>query len=155
MAIHTDDDTAVAIAIETLLNANKAALLLEDVLYGDHTMIPRNSAAVITASGHRRTLAGVSAPGGRTQNSMVVEISLHWSKVGDEATERKAADARGTALERKLHEDVTLGGIIIHGFVTQVDRGNTIMANNSMFRTVHMIYEAQTKTYLSPPAAPS
>lgn len=152
---HTDDDAVVAQAIEDLVNANKADLLLDDVLYGDHNMIPHASAAIVMPGGMRRDLAGVAAPGGRTQNTMVVEVVLHWSKVGDEATERKAADARGKALERKLHEDTTLGGIIIHGFVVQVDRGNTIMGNNNMFRTVRMVYQAQTKTYLSPPAAPS
>jgi hypothetical protein len=155
MAVHTDDDAVVAQAIEALVIANKAELLLDDVLYGDHNMIPHASAAIIMPGGMRRTLAGVSQPGGRTQNDMVVEVVLHWSRVGDEATERKAADARGKALERKLHEDTTLGGIIIHGFVNQTDKGNTIMGNNNMFRTVRMVFVAQTKTYLSPPAAPS
>jgi len=155
MAVHTDDDATVAQAIEVLVNANKAALLLDDVLYGDHNMIPHASAAIIMPGGMRRELAGVAAPGGRTANNMMVEVVLHWSKVGDEATERKAADQRGKLLERKLHEDTTLGGIIIHGFVNQVDRGNTIMGNNNMFRTVRMVYIAMTKTYLSPPAAPT
>jgi hypothetical protein len=151
---HTDDDTVVAEAIFDLLEANKATLLLDDVLYGNHNNIPRASGAVVTALGNTRTLAGVSAPGGRTENTLNVEIDLHWSKVGDEATERRAADARGTALSKKLHEDTTLGGIVIHGFVVTIHRGETIMADNSMFRSVRLMYSATTKTYLSPPAAP-
>lgn len=154
MPTHTDDDTVVAEAIYQLILANKVALQLDDVLYGNHNNIPHASAAVITAAGHRRTLAGVSAPGGRTENALMVEIGLHWSKVGDEATERRAADARGTAVEKKLHEDTTMGGIVIHGFVQQTDRGETQMASGSMFRSVRMTYMATTKTYLSPPAAP-
>lgn len=154
---HTDDDTVVAKAIEALLNANKVELQIEDVLYGNHTMIPRNSAAVVQAAGHRRALDGVSAPGGRTRNELMVTIQLHWSKVGDEATERYACDLRGKALEDKIHEDTTLGGIIIHGYVIDTDRGDTqlgTVANNSMFRTVQMTFVGTTKTYLSPPAAP-
>lgn len=151
---HTDDDTTVALAIRDLLEANKATLLLEDVLYGNHTMIPRNSAAVVMSMGKRRQLAGVASPGGRTQNDMMISIQLHWSRVGDEETERRAADNRGTVVERLIHEDTTLGGIIIHGYMTEVDRGETLI-NNSMFRSVIMTFVGQTRTYLSPPAAPS
>lgn len=151
---HTDDDTLVAKAIQTLLEGNKLTLLLEDVLYGNHTLIPRNSAAVVMPMGKRRQLAGVSAPGGRTQNDLVVNIQLHWSRVGDEETERKACDDRGTAVERLIHTDPTFGGLIIHGFIGEVDRGDT-MINNSMFRSVFMVFTGVTKTYLSPPAAPS
>src|SRR5258706_14806967 len=100
MAIHTDDDTVVAKAIETLLNANKTALLLEDVLYGDHTMVPRNSAAIVQPGGKQRALAGVAATGGRTENNLVVEVALHWGKVGDAETDCKDEDDRGSALER-------------------------------------------------------
>lgn len=151
---HVDQDEVVAEAIFTLIEDNQDELQLEDVLYGNHTMIPRNSAAIVQALGKDRTLAGVAAPGGRTMNNLRVMIELHWSKVGDEATERRACDARGTALERKIHVDTTLGGIIIHGFVSQVDRGESQMFNGSMFRTVRMLYVGTTKTYLSPPAAP-
>lgn len=146
---HTSDDTIVAKAIETLLTTNMVALQLNDVLYGNHIVIPRASAAVIMPLGKRRQLAGVSAPGGRTLNQLIVGVDLHWSKIGDEETERKNADDRGTAVETMLHADTTLGGIVIHGFVTQVDRGESQFANNSMFRSVRMVYEAQTKTYLS------
>jgi len=150
---HTDTDETVAEAIFNLVFDDKEDLELEDVLYGNHIIIPRNSAAVIQAMGKNRALAGVAAPGGRTLNTLMVMIDLHWSKVGDESTQRRLCDARGTALERKIHEDTTLGGIVIHGFVNQVDRGETLF-NGSMFRTVRMSYAATTKTYLSPPAAP-
>jgi|SRR3990172_7715478 len=147
---HTDDDTVVAEAIYNLIVSNQADLQLDDVLYGNHNVIPRSSAAVVTAAGHRRELAGVSAPGGRTENGLMVIIELHWSKVGDEATERRACDARGKLLENLIHTDTTIGGLIIHGFVTDVDRGETQIANNSMFRSVRMSFLGKTKTYLSP-----
>lgn len=151
---HTDDDTVVAQAIFNIIVANQTTLLLDDVLYGNHVIIPHASAAVVTPLGKRRALAGVAAPGGRTENTLSVEITLHWSQVGDEATERANADARGTALEKKIHADTTLGGIIIHGYITQVERGESVFTNSGMFRTVKMMFEGTTKTYLSPPAAP-
>lgn len=151
---HTDDDTEVALAIRDLILTNKEILLLDDVLYGNHTMIPRASAAIVIAMGKRRSLAGVSAPGGRTQNDLLVAVQLHWSRVGDEETERKAADERGTALERLIHTDTQVNDLVIHGFVTEVDRGESVVGN-SMFRSVMMMFIGQTRTYLSPPAAPS
>jgi hypothetical protein len=151
---HTDDDTVVAKYIQALFVANQTDLLLDDVLYGRHTNLPHASAAVIVPGGHRRTLAGVSAPGGRTENLLSVEIGMHWSKVGDEETERQAVDDRAMSMEKKLHEDTTMGGLVIHGFVASTERGETMMANNSMFRSVQMIWQGTTKTYLSPPAAP-
>lgn len=154
---HTDDDVVVAEAILALIEANKSTLLLDDVLYGNHTYIPRASAAVVQALGKRRQLAGVSAPGGRTENQLIVGIQLHWSKVGNEATERRAADSRGTEVERLIHTDTTLGGIIIHGYITETDRGESqlgTVGDNSMFRSVMMTFVGVTKTYLSPPAAP-
>src|SRR5215831_17440968 len=114
---HTDDDVAVAQAIINLIIDNKEDLQIDDVLFGNHTMIPHASAAIVQALGRNRTLAGVAAPGGRTENTLMVGVDLHWSKVGDEATERLNCDTRGNALERLLHTDTTLGGIVIHGFV--------------------------------------
>lgn len=151
---HTDDDTVVAEFIFDLIEDNKVALEIDTVLYGNHTMLPTAACAVVTAGGKRRQLAGVSAPGGRTENDLIVIIQLHWSKVGDEATERRKCDQLAKGLEEKIHEDTTLGGIIIHGYVTEVDRGDTQIANSSMFRSVIMTFIGKTKTYLSPPAAP-
>jgi hypothetical protein len=151
---HTDRDDLVAQAIFDLIELNKATLFLDDVFYGNQNMIPRASAAVVTAMGKRRALAGVAAPGGRTDNDLMIIIDLHWSKVGDEATERKNCDDRAYALEQLIHADTTIGGIIIHGFIDSVDRGETQIANGSMFRSVRMSFTGRTKTYLSPPAAP-
>lgn len=146
---HTDDDTVVAEYIFNLINANKADLLIDTVLYGNHVNLPSAGVAVVTAMGKRRILAGVSAPGGRTENQLMVLIELNWSKVGDESTERRAADTRANLLEDLIHSDTTLDGIIIHGFISEVDRGE-VTSNNSMFRSVRMSFVGKTKTYLTP-----
>lgn len=147
---HTDSDIVVAQYIFDLIEANKGDLGIQAVYYGNQIMIPNASAAVVTAMGKRRDLAGVSAPGGRTMNTLNVNIAMHWSKVGSEDIERKAADDHATDLETLIHSDVTCGGIIIHGFITSVERGESALANDSMFRSVVMEFVGQTKTYLSP-----
>ncbi len=150
---HTDDDTVMAQKIFDIIDADKVNQGIADVLWGNQIMIPRSPAVVVSANGKRRTLAGVTGPGGRTANVLLATIEVHRSKVGDEEPERKLTDNMATAVERLLHADVTLQGIIIHGFVEQVDRGEATLANNSMFRTARLSFVGQTKTYLTDPTA--
>jgi hypothetical protein len=145
---HTDDDTVLGLAIRDILVANKNALELDGVLYGFHTMIPFANAAVVMSRGKNRALAGVQGPGGRTLNGLIIGIDLHRSLVGDEETERIRIDEIATAVENLIHDDTTVGGIIIHGFFDRVDRGNTSFNNGSMFRTVAMSFIGTTKTLI-------
>lgn len=151
---HTDRDDVVAQAIFDLINDNREVLEIETVLYGNHTLIPTNATAIVIPEGKSRSLVGVGEPGGRTENELFVTIQLHWSKVGEEADERKKVDDRAYELEKIIHTDTTLNGIVIHGFVFRVERGESIFNTGSMFRTVIMSYSGKTRTYLSPPAAP-
>lgn len=156
---HTDKDEILAQAIQALIEANKVTLGLDDVFYGNHNMIPRASAAIVAPLGKTRELAGVSAPGGRTNNTLMVSIDVHRSKVVDEETGRLAVDSTASAIEALLHTDPTIGGLIIHGFVQNVQRGETQFFSNvgsgSLFRSVQMVFSGTTKTYLSPPMAPT
>lgn len=145
---HTDDDTILATAIRDLINANKNDFGIDDVLYGYHIMIPRASAVIVQAAGYIKNLVGVQGPGGRADNQLNVGIDVHISAVGDEETERRKVDDLSKLITTLLHEDTTVGGIIIHGFVNGATRGNTIMANNSMFRTVQMTFVGRTRTLI-------
>lgn len=146
---HTDLGTVVSKAIFDLIKNNVGSLGLRDVLFGNQTMIPLSPTVVVITGPKHRELSGASAPGGRTMNSMTVYIDVHTSKVGDEATERMAVDKLAEAVETLLHADVTLGGILIHGFVNDWDPGETGLISGSQFRTVRMTYIGTTKTYLS------
>lgn len=132
-------------AIKNKLIASELAV---DVLYGRQEQIPRSPTFVVTPGPKRRDLAGVSAPGGRTMNFLTVFIDVHTSKVGDEETERLAVDQLAEAAEVVLHSDVTMGGIIIHGFVNEWNPGETHNQGGE-FRSVRMTYVGITKTYLS------
>jgi len=145
MADHTDRTTVLALAIKNKLLATE---LFQDVLYGRHEQIPRSPTAVVTPAPKRRDLAGVSAPGGRTMNFMTIFIDIHSMKVGDEETERLALDQLAESAEAALHADVTMGGIIIHGFVHEWNPGETHNQGGE-FRTVRLTYIGETKTYLS------
>jgi hypothetical protein len=81
-------------------------------------------------------------------NFMTIFIDIHSMKVGDEETERLALDQLAESAEAALHADVTMGGIIIHGFVHEWNPGETHNQGGE-FRTVRLTYIGETKTYLS------
>jgi hypothetical protein len=145
---HTDDDTVLAQAIFDLLDANKSALNLDLVMYGFQVLIPTSTAAVVMARGNTKALAGVQGPGGRTLNNLMIGIDVHRSKVGNEDTERKVVDSTANDIISLVHNDTTVGGLIIHGFFDRTDRGDTSFMNGSMFRTVVLSFTGITKTLI-------
>jgi hypothetical protein len=145
---HTSFTSVLALAIYDKILANKVDLGLKDVLFGEQTMIPSTPTAVVYPGPKHRDLAGVSAPGGRTHNMMTVYVELFGSAVGPEAIERLALDQVAEAVETVLHADVTMGGIIIHGFVNDWTPSNARIAS-SQFRLLRMTYIGRSKTYLS------
>lgn len=145
---HTDKTTDVAQALVNLLKDDMINLGLKDVLYGRQINLPTTPVVVVTCAPKRRELSGVSAPGGRTMNTMQIYIDVHNSKVGDEATERLFVDKLAESVEQVVHQDTTVGGIIIHGFITDWDPGETFLQNGE-FRTVRMTFQGRSETYLS------
>lgn len=151
---NTDRTTVVASGIKEVILANADELGIQDVFYGNHNMTPRSPSVIIRPGRKRRTLRGVAFPGGRTENQLVVLIDVMTANViAGEEVARLELDELAENVEKLLYVDVTLGGLVIHGFVTDWDPGETYISN-SMWRTVRMTYEAKTITYLSPPAAP-
>lgn len=145
---HTHKATVLAIAIKDKIAANKLAVGLDAdsvVLYGDHNNVPGGKAVTISAGTKDRELAGVAGPGGRTLNIMQVMITVYYMKTEAEESARLAVDQLAENVEDLLHEDTTMGGIIIHGYVRQWVPG-IIQRETSMFRVVQLHFFGQTKT---------
>jgi len=145
---HTSRSTVVAKAIQTLLDSRKVELDLDEVYYGDHNNIPVGKAVSITPGNKRRELAGVSGPGGRGMNNMEILLLVYYSLLEDEASARFAVDTIAENIEDVLHEDTTLNGIIIHGFVSEWIPG-IIHKPGSQFRVVQLNYQAKSKTNIT------
>lgn len=145
---HTHKSTVLALAIRDKIRTNKVAVGLDSdsfVDYGDHNNITGGKAATVSAGTKNRELAGVAGPGGRTLNLIEVVVTVYYMKVEDEATARLAVDQIAENIEDLLHEDTTMGGTIIHGFVRQWVPG-IIMRETSQFRVVQLHFVGQTKT---------
>lgn len=146
---NTDKTSVLAVYIFNLLTANQYDLGLTQVLYGNHNMVPKNNTVVVTPGRKVRSLQGVSAPGGRVKNELNVLIDVITSDVlAGENDGRLATDQLAEVVENRLHQDTTMGGLIIHGFVVYWDPGEQFV-NNSMYRMVRMTYTGESRTYLS------
>lgn len=148
MADPTDKSSVVALAIVDLLQANKDALGVNEVYYGDHVNIPNAKCVAVRVGRKTRDRAGVAGPGGRMMNTMPITIMVYNSTVGDEASARLAVDQLAEAIEVLLHQDITLGGLTVDGFVSEFDPDPTFR-QGSMFRTVQLTYTARSKTNLT------
>lgn len=145
---HTDRTTVVAQYIKTLIDTNKASLGVDQVLYGEQTNIPGGITVVVTAGMKTRALQRVAFPGGGTRNRMMVLITVYCNKLGDEQTLNLEVDQTAEDVEHLLHQDTTLGGNVIHGFVETTDPGYRFKSG-SMFRATQMTHVSQTKTNLT------
>ena len=144
----TDKASVVAQAILALLEANKDSLGLDQVYYGDQLNIPNAKCAVVRVGRKTRERAGVAGPGGRFMNIMPVTISVYNSTVADEGNARLVVDQLAEAIEDLLHQDITVGGLTLDGFVSEFDPDPVFRAG-SMFRTVQLTYQARSKTNLT------
>lgn len=144
---HTDRGVEVAKAIQAIVELNKSILGLDSVYYGIQRNVPDGLSVAVTPSRKINELVGVQGPGGRVDRSFFTLITLNNSHVGDEATERELVDNLAEELEDILHDDTTLGGIVIHGFITDIENGVSFR-DNSMFRTVQLTHRARTRTLI-------
>lgn len=146
---NTDKTSDLAVYIFDLLTAERYDLGLEQVFYGNHNMIPKNNTAIVIPGRKTRNLRGVSAPGGRVQNLLTVLIDIMTQDpLSGENDGRLATDKLAEVVETRIHQDTTMGGLIIHGFIDTWDPGETFI-NQSMFRVVRMTFTGESRTYLS------
>lgn len=150
MTTVTENTSVLAQYIKTKLEANKTSLGLNMILYGNHNDIPKTPCAVVTPGIKRRELRGVAGPGGRTFNVMNVFVMIFTDKVGDETTYRLEIDQLSEKIEKLLHQDVQMGGLLIHGFVQEWNPSEVFLpVSQGSFRTVRMTFVGTSETYLS------
>lgn len=141
---HADRFTPVVQEVYDLLTNAKAELGLEDVWYGDQNLIPRYPAVAVEAGPFNRDLSGIGGKG-LTDNRIRVLLLLYLAKIQDVQVTRKATDELAERIMDKLHEDVTMNGTVIHGFVTAIEPGYATRGGTLM-RTTRVTWEGLTKT---------
>jgi hypothetical protein len=128
------------------LTANKVDIGtgIEDVFYGDQTMIPRTPALCLEPDGKKRELQGVPR---RTENMYTMYIILYVSKVDDTQANARDALVLAEAVEDFLHADPTLDDRVIHSFCTEVEPGYRTR-QGTRYRACRITFQAINKTVL-------
>lgn len=140
----TNTDSVVEIAQAIMALLDDPALELEDVFYGDQTLLPRLPAACVEIGSKTRDIQGVNL---MTLNTFTVYIMVYHGRVADAQVTKLQCDQKAEQIEAALHQDVRFGDLIINGFVQEIDPGYA-MRNNSLYYTTRMTWQGLTKTHL-------
>lgn len=142
----TDSQYVVADYLFTMLRTAKGLFTpaIREVFYGDQKRIPETPALTVAASEKRRALVGAPR---RVENTFHVFINLFVFNVRDVALNHREADQLAEAVEAKIHEDVALGGLVIHSMV-MLNESGFLNRDNSQFRGNRLVVEATSRTLL-------
>lgn len=128
----------------TTLNSNKEELGVVDVFYGDQDRIPRTPTICVEPDEVNRVLNGVPR---RVSVNLRAFLICYHSEVRSPQSNRRDADLLAEAVEETLHQDATLGGLVIHSFATSVQSGYATK-NNAVFRASRITFEGTSQQVL-------
>lgn len=145
--VNTDRFSPVIEYIFDKLKENQVSLQLQDVYYGDQNMIPRTPAACVDPGNFTKELSGIGGKG-RTDNSTTVYIMVYIARVSDMQAARKEINELSEKIMDVLHEDVTLGGLVVHGLVTSIEPGYATRGQVTM-RAARITWQGLTRTLIT------
>ena len=134
--------------LQGIAEANQAELGLADVWYGDQQQIPRTPTLCVVPDGKRRELQGSPR---RVENTLRCYLLLYHSKIQDIQKNNEEVDQLAESLEKLVHADPTLGGLVIHSLVTDIDAGEVtrlVDTRRTMYRAARLTVEGISKTAL-------
>jgi hypothetical protein len=124
----------VCVYIQNLLLVHKddANLKLQDVFYGDESLLPKFPAVCVIPAGKRRESIG-SPFYYRVDHQVHVTIYHGGIRSGEINTQKTLQVAE--AVEAVLHSDHTMGGNVVHGVVLQMTPGIMMRGGKFMMAT--------------------
>lgn len=136
----TDSSVAVTEKVHGLLSFRKAELGIAEVYYGDQTLIPVFPAVVLESYPKDRTIRVTH----KFDLTIRVGITIYHDKVQSTTVTKKEAEELAEAVEAVLQEDMTMGGLVLFGFVTRVEPGVAIR-QREMIRASRLTWEGRSK----------
>jgi len=139
---NTDDTLAVEDALELLLKENADDLGLLQITRGDDELLPKTPAINIIAENKTRELANT---GMMVLNTFQFYFMVFHSNIRDQVATRRDCTLLAEAVEKVLHSDRQLGGLLIHSHVQSTSYG---VANrgSEMIRSNRLLWVGQSKT---------
>lgn len=130
--------------LKTLIETNRTSLGLADVYYGDQNNIPRTPSACVDPGGKDRGLNGAPR---RTLVTLTNYVLIYHNKMTSTEIIRREDDQRAEAIEKLIHQDSQMGGLVIDSMVTGIESGY-LMRERTMFRASRLTIEAHVQEML-------
>jgi hypothetical protein len=153
MATPIQFPSELALRMQLLLEDNHDELVTPDgrIFYGDQNLIPVTPTLCVEPGTTSRTLAGVPR---RTENQLTCYLLWYYAVVDSNQTTKPASDVGAEVVARYLDQNPTLeregdGGVVIHGFITDIDPGYSLRGNQkNLYHAVRLTWTGKTKTML-------
>lgn len=131
---NTDNSVEIAKHIQGMLET-WGEIPTDNIAYGDQTLIPRTPFVCVETGPMRSELAGVSY---MMQNDHTVYLMVYHINLQDPPGEQKTreeCDQMAYDIRTLLHTDKQMGGLVIHGHVTNLDPGYATRSNKLLKMT--------------------
>lgn len=138
----SDKPTVVSQYIYDYLSDGRQMLGIEDVWDGDEQLIPRVPAVCVIMGNYGRLLSGAPF---RTDNTFDIFLMMYHGQIQDSQLNQRQCILRAEAVMDYLHLDKTMGGNVIHGYVTSIEPGAVRLGTSLMFVT-RITWSGLTKT---------
>ena len=118
------------------------SLGFEAVYYGDQDLIPHTPTMCVDTGITGRELAGAPF---RTINHIQIFLLIYHSPMSNSQKSRLECDQFTEAVVAKMHEDLNLNGLVIHGYCTSLEPGYATRGG-ALLRASRITWEGLTKT---------
>ena len=142
--VHTDSLVAVVDAQIALLKDNAGLLGLQAVYYGDQNLINTVPCVTVEGADKSRDLQTTSE---RTRNVLRTLMMVYYSRMQPLEETQRDVEVLAEQVEALLHEDRTLGGLVIHGFVSSIEPGYA-RRDRVLLRVARIVWQGTTLTRL-------
>jgi hypothetical protein len=126
--------------IVDLLTAQKDALGLIDVFYGDQDKVPKFPSVGVESMPKRRTQLDTR----KFRVDLSCGVYLYHGMLQATYKTKKEADTLSELIENALHTDFTFGGLVVFGYVTRVEPG-IALKSEIMVKTTRLTWEGQSR----------
>lgn len=142
MANPTDSLAAVSQELYDYLDYGKGVLGIQRVWYDIDDMVPTTPAILVEPGDKSRE---ISNTGHMVINTFQVNVILLHSRMASKSETNDEALTLAEEVESYLHDNKTLNGLIIHGYVSKLEQGS-VAQQKVLLRATRLLWQGMSKT---------
>ena len=140
----TDSLVAIVDYQIDLLKSNAGLLGLNEVYYGDQNLIATVPAVCVEGQRKTRDMSGTSF---RSENLLRTTLLVYYSQMQDVNATQRDVEILAEQIEEVLHTDQTMGGLVVHGRVIELEPGYAVR-ERVYLRACRMTWQGISLTHL-------